>query len=288
MVLQKKKMAVKFFLPLILSLFFLQSSLAQDSNIRLIIADYKDRSISNSIVVDSFLLRNDVPLFHPNKPLLYYSKSNAGQSLINLYDVGKQKYRTVQSGGMVVQPKFSPDGKFFSFITASTSGDNELRIHSLVDSLSKPKVYSIKAENYQLMDDNNVLIVEAGEPNSLQLVSLRPTRKTPVAKNVSTVLKQLNGNAFGFIHKLTADSWSIKRINSNGRVELITETLPDAESFDITAKQDIIMASENKLYILRPGTIDWKEIPVSLSINIHEIIAFDVDSSDSKIALLIR
>jgi hypothetical protein len=71
-------------------------------------------------------------------------------------------------------------------------------------------------------------------------------------------------------------------------VELITETLPDAESFDITAKQDIIMASENKLYILRPGTIDWKEIPVSLSINIHEIIAFDVDSSDSKIALLIR
>jgi hypothetical protein len=244
-------------------------------------------ALSNPSVIDSSGLIEDAPSFHPTAPLLYYAAADSGQFSINSFHCESSERSTpITSDKLLTGPRIMPSGKHLTFLEAETSTEYVLKkvdlLESQVQVISRDHAY----ESYHWMDDNTVLGVVAGDPNELMLISLRPKRAIPVAKNVGGVL-QASHDKFFFVHKLSVDSWSLKEINRQGSIAIKAQTLEEADRFAALPDGDILMAKESDLYLYRDKT-GWKKIHVPGPMAINGILNLAINQQGTKLAMLVE
>jgi hypothetical protein len=284
MVLQKKEMVVRIAI-VCLWVFTATSSFSQGS-LELWLYDFAwgqgQGVFKNPVLIDSLNLRNDHPSFHPTDPVLYFTRAYPDSTIVFSFNYQSGSRETlIRSYDQLTHPRITPDKKFLSCL------NNDNLVKYPIGGGKSVNVYNdTKLENYLWLDDNALLIIESGDPNTLQLLNLRPKNFTAVARHVGSVLQQ-SGKSFAFVHKLSVDSWSVKRINPNGRIEIIAETLPESEFFALAPDGKILMVSEAKLFGYRPSS-EWNELSLESKKQYKHIRSIGLNPGGDKLFILIE
>lgn len=227
---------------------------------RLFLAQSENPAMESVLQIDSTNGIVGGPVFHPMHPVLYYSK-NAEIFSFNI-ESGESKV-LFTSAEPVYSLRLTPDGKTITFLDR-LPGDEVKRI-ALTGAPQTSAKMGTSIDNYTWIDDNNLLVIEPGKPNSLQLVTLRPFRQIAVAKHVGRTLTRIPGAlSLAFVHKLSVDSWSIKTIGSDGSISILAETLPESEVFTITSKGIPVAFYEKQLHRYNDLTSDWTPTAVRI------------------------
>jgi hypothetical protein len=236
-------------------------------------------TLANEQIVDSLYIAETPASFHPTDSILYFIREKEGKHEVVSFGWPEKKSTILQtSAEPLFYPALTPDRKFISCIKGKKLGKFPVAGGSWVGLLN-----DLPLQNYIWIDENSALIISEGDPNSLNLVSFRPRKVVHIASHVGEPLVHAK-NTFAFVHKLSVDSWSIKRINADGSIGIIAETLPDSEQFAILPDGKILMLQEQKLFVYTAsgGWID----PDDGSGKYSGIKSMGVNSSGDKIFLL--
>lgn len=242
--------------------------------------------VSKPIVVDSLNVSENIPVFSPTSPMLFYLKKVEGGSEIFAFDYQSEKNESIITSTETLSAlQLTPDGKFFSCLSTGAGGVVSLIKFPVEGGESSIVLEGLKIENYFWMDDNVLLIIQSGKPNSLGLLTLRPKKQIPIAQHVgATLAKASKMNTYAFVHKLSVDSWSIKIIQPDGSISILAETLPDAEVFTMTPEGALIQFREEKIHILWPGDKKWTVLVNQLG----EVPGLSVNNAGDRMAVLVK
>jgi hypothetical protein len=256
---------------------------------RLMLYDLEDKGntygIANAQVVDSAFVAEGIP--SPDKEELYYLKNTKAGSEVLVYDFAtKTRKSLVLSGNKLAQIRITPDHKFISAFR--DAGDSQAIVKFPITGGEPVTVVAgLTIENYTWLDDNSLLLVEPGTPNSLHLMTLRPKKKVQVAVNVGyTLVRSEAQRSFAFVHKLSVDSWSIKVLSSDGNINIAAETLPESDIFTMLSNGDFLMVSEGNLFCLKDKSRFWKEVTQEELAG--EIIQIRADEAGKKVVLIAK
>jgi hypothetical protein len=237
-------------------------------------------TILNQDIVSGSKVTDDHPLFHPTASVLYYISRSAPTSDIRSYNYYTRKDSTIlRHPSEATRLHITPDNGLITFLSRH---ENELIVHPLkAGTPARKPITGLTIENYCWIDDNSMLVIQSGDPNTLNLVTLRPRKIQPVVKHVGQMLQQTS-HVLAFVHKLSVDSWSIKKLTSDGKISILAETFPGAEIFAINNHEKVMMAFEGKLYCLTSSG-DWKEVK---SFPHSEIKSIGMNASGDKLFVL--
>ncbi len=267
-------MQIRWTLSFFLTVIAYWSATAQ--TFRLFLADLENTTES-VLLIDSTAGIVAGPVFDPRLPILYYSK---GKEIIAFNIESGERNLVFKSDGPVHALRITPDGKTLTFL-AHLPG-NELKRFALNGGAPAPLAIRNPVENYIWIDDNNLLVIEPGKPNTLQLITLRPFRQMTVAKHVGVTLTKVPAmTSFAFVHKLSVDSWSIKTIGTDGSISILAETPPESDVFAITSTGTPVAFYESQLHRYNKHTNDWTPIPTRIQGIITEL---QPSSGEAKLA----
>lgn len=213
--------------------------------------DPEKNAITETVLLDSLTGEKYAYVVHPAKPVLYLFRKEEAGTVIETLDTESHKRSILyESREPLAMPRVAPDGSSITFFTAS-GVMVRLGLPALKMSSITPLLPASSIENYLWMDENTLLATVAGRPNSLNLLTLRPSRVLPVSQHVGSTLTTAGAGSFAFVQKISVDTWVIKQILPDGSIKIITETIPESELFTISASGKILMISENQLFLLR-------------------------------------
>lgn len=260
------------------------TSLAQNLSLSIFDLHWKgdDFSLSNEVIADSMIRTSEGIFFDPTDPVVYYSKREQSRWQIVSFNFqsGEKKLLT-ETQERLADPRLTPDKKFISCIVGEKK---QLRKFSLASGQWSLAYADTPVDRHLWMDDNALLLISPGDPNQLQLVTLRPRKNIPVALNVGRELQQSN-DFMAFVHKLSVDSWSIKRINKDGSIQIVAETLPEADQFALLPDGRIIMLSEAHIFGYRPAT-QWREFSIESTRRESTIRSIGANPAGDKLFVL--
>lgn len=242
----------------------------------------KEFSLSNEVVADSTATIVDGVSFHPTDSLLYYSRRTGSRWQIVAFNFSSGTQTVViESDELLSDPKITPDKKHLSCVAGPK---RELRKLSLTSRQWGIVFGDTPVDRYVWMDDNALLIISPGDPNQLQLVTLRPKKVIPIAQHVGRELQQ-SRESIAFVHKLSVDSWSIKRINSDGSIKIVAETLPEADLFTLAPGGRVLLLSEDHIFGYSPAT-QWLQFQVENTRRQGSIKSIGTNPSGDKLFVL--
>lgn len=255
--------------------------IADAQSFKLYVAEMNNASVTSVQLVDSANGSVAGPVFHEETPVIYYAKGN---DIIG-FDLSTGERAVVfTSNARVVGLRLMSDGKSLTFMDQLPS-DNLRRI--TVEGGPDPSIkLQSPVENYLWMDDNNLLAVAPGNPNALNLMTVRPQRQISVGRHVGrTLTRDRKSGSFAFVHKLAVDSWSIKVIAQDGSVSIVAETLPEADIFSFTAAGIPIAWYEGQLHRYEAKSGRWIACEGDFT---GDMTALHTSASDSKLAFWVK
>ena len=217
------------------------------------------------------------PVFHWENPTVYYGKRN---EIITLDLRTGERAVLFTSDKPVIALRLTTDGKALTFLDNVPS--NELRrISAKGVEMSSLQIRS-SVENYIWIDDNNLLAIEPGKPNTMHLITLRPFKKMVVARHIgNTLAHDPKTGSFVFVHKLAVDSWSLKTIGSDGNISILAETLPESEVFGLTQSGAPIAYYDGKLHRYNERTSTWTAFDMEIP---GTIMSMQISPQGQKLA----
>ncbi len=271
-------------LPLIACVTAIDAS-AQDR--RLIIRDFPLSATDTIFVADSIALANSSPAFDLTQPIVYYARQEqAGFEIVAVnYETREQK--PVHHGsGTPSAIRIHPGGKSISCLVRADSRSTLLQIPTDGGNVKTTEL-PVSTSNFMWLDDNNIFIIREGKPNTLELMTLRPQRSTPVSQHVAgSLAKAADEGSFAFIHKLSVDSWSIKTVRTDGSIKILAESLPETEVFTLTRDGAPLSVTDNKLLLFERKRNEWRELPNG---NVTgNVLYMEFNPYQDKLALLIE
>jgi hypothetical protein len=238
-------------------------------------------SLSNDKVIDSLTVADDQPSFHPTDPLLLFVRKVDHQNAVVSFNYSNGEERILyESPSALASPKITPDTKYLSILEGEKK--NLVKI-ALTDGNVLP-LSNLSMDGYCWIDVNSLLIIQPGDPNTLSLVTLRPLKIMPVARHVGRVIQQ-SKNIIAFVHKLSVDAWSIKQINSTGNIQILAETLPEADLFALAPGGKVLMLNEEKIFGYVPSA-DWAPLEIPGRKNRAKITHIGLSPSGDKLFIL--
>lgn len=255
----------------------------------LLVFDLEDKGytyeITNEVVVDSAFVVEGI--LSPEEGVVYYLKNTAAGSEIIMFDLAeKVSKQVILSGNKLEQIRVTPDHKFISAFR--TAGDGQAIVKFPIAGGEPTTVAGgLAIENYTWIDDNSILLVEPGNPNTLNLMTLRPQKKIQVALNVGrTLTHSETRNSYAFVHKQSVDTWNIKVLGSDGNINIAAATLPESDQFTILANGDFLMVSEGNLFCLKDKSRFWTEVRQQTLVG--EIIQIRSDETGGKVLIIAK
>ncbi len=232
------------------------ASFAQRSTLILADLSIKDASVSNTIMVDSADII-DGASFDATDSVLYYARRKGKEWELIAFRIPTGSHDILlTSPERIAYPRNTPDGKFISFL----AGESGRLVKFSPSAKNTFVLHDASLDNYIWVDDNAALVILRGDPNQLLLVTLRPKKVMAVAQHVGREM-QRSGKIIAFVHKLSVDSWSLKKVNPNGSIDILKETMQDSDLFTI-AKERVLMINELRLHI-EDRSAGWKEIALT-------------------------
>jgi dipeptidyl aminopeptidase/acylaminoacyl peptidase len=244
------------------------------------------------------------PSFLPDgQTLLFTSQREGDETDIFRYDfktgATTQLTHTPESE---YSPTLMPGGKFFSVVRVEADKTQRLWKFPLAGGDAGVLVLeNVKPVGYHLWLDARTLALfvlgdaKAGQPNSLQLVTLDKTR--PIAIEESTLHVQIGRSlqrvprtsaSFSFVHKSAPNEWLIKIVDVQAhRTSVVTKTLPGSEDLAWLPGGSILMARDSKLFRFDPAhDQDWKEIADFTAAGLHKITRLALSPKADRLALV--
>lgn len=239
-------------------------SSADAQTFHLYLTGFDDKRPAPLQMIDTSAGPVSAPALHPEKPILYYLRQRSGKHEVVAFNTASDE-RTIifTSEQILAELRVTPDGKSLTFLSKSPA--TELKRLPLGGATLSTVLDGVRIQNYIWIDDNNLLVIETGDPNTLQLLSLRPFRQVAVARHVGHTLTYIPELAsFAFVHKLSVDSWSIKTIGPDGAISILAQTLPESEFFFITSAGTPVGYYEDKFYRYQPLKKDWSPAGIDI------------------------
>ena len=243
---------------------------------RLFMVELENKSAEPIHLIDSTVGPVTGPVFHPEHPIIYYSKGNE----IIAYNTETQQRNILFATTTSIHGlRITPDGRTLTYMEKVPTRELK-RFSSGGGGVQTPHAIAVPIENYIWIDDNNLLGIEPGTPNALHLVTLRPARQVVVARHVGNTLTRFPKMlSFAFVHKLSVDSWSIKTIGPDGSISILTETLPESELFALLSSGVPVSYYEGQLHQFNKRTQAWEQIELPISGIVTDIQASPLDDT---------
>lgn len=230
------------------------------------------------------------PSFTPDgNAILFTSIMDDGQADIYRYDLtsGKSE-RVTRTRESEYSPCADPSGVGFSVVRVEADSTQRLwqfdlngeRAHVLLPDI-RPVGY------YTWITRETVAVFVLGQPNTLQLASVRSGTSTIVEKSIGRSLHSVPAEqAVSFVHKVSDSVWVIKRYEAvTGKIESIVPTLRGSEDYCWLSDKSLLMGRGSKLYRWT-GSDGWHEVADLASYGMNSITRLASNRQGTHIAIV--
>lgn len=234
------------------------------------------------------------PFFHPDKPLIYYTAMQDGQSDIWSYNyktgLRTQITKTIDSE---YSPTVTPDKKSLSCIVQRKSnGDQDLVKYNI----NNPTETQIILESqktgkigYQAwLNENELITFVLGEPQTLHYQNIAIKKDTIIASNIGRSLHLIpKQKYFSFVQQIDK-RWTIRFFNPiKNTITTIAEGNPDSEHYNAwTSDGNYILESKGaEIFCYDLALKQWKAVSLPDSLPKKKISRMAVKGN--KIAVVI-
>ncbi|HNR74937.1 MAG TPA: hypothetical protein PKH83_08900 [Cyclobacteriaceae bacterium] len=235
------------------------------------------------------------PSFHPDEPVIYYASFNEqGRSDIKSYNYETQiRSQVTETSEREYSPTLTPDKTGISCIIQRDNGAQDLGKYSL-EGKDPYVIIDSLVVGYHVWADNSHLALfvlgKDGSPNTLHYLRLPTQEDTILADNIGRALHRIpNERAISFVHKVTADTWQIKKLDlETMQVSVIVNTLPGQEDIAWLPDGRLITSDGTKLFVLHPRKEKtWSEVTVANSSLLKGITRLAVSTKGDKLAVVV-
>ncbi len=115
---------------------------------------------------------------------------------------------------------------------------------------------------YAWINADLVALFLVDAPNKLSIANIKTGESSVILENIGRCLKLDSDGNLIFVHKISADQWYLKSYNpSNQKMDVICQTLPGKEDFELSSNDNILMGDKSKLYEFNQElTNSWVEL----------------------------
>lgn len=248
-------------------------------------------SVANPQNITQRVGYDNQPHFHPDKPVVYYSSADAAgrTDLIEYNIISKQTRNITNTPEREYSPTVTPDKNYISCIIQRDNGAQDLGNYPIGGGEPVVLIDNLIVGYHAWMDAKNLLLFVLGDTLTLRTYNLETKKDAIVAKGIGRSLHRIpNTSAMSFVHKTSAEEWSIKKLNENGIIETITSTLPAREDLAWTSDGKILMSDGKKLFYYEPGiTSTWQEIDMPASMPTGTITRLAINPKGDVLAIVV-
>lgn len=207
-------------------------------------------NISSGINVSKHKGYDNQPFFHPNKPLLYFSSENGGQTDIMAFDLKTgQLSRLTNTPESEYSPTVTPGGEQISCIVMRENKSQDLGIFEANGVYSRTLINNLTVGYHAWLNEDNLFLFVLGSPQTLQHYNLKTGTSKLIASSIGRSLHKVPGEqAISFIDRSGGVHGKINKVKEDGSVEFITNSVSTQD--DICWLPDGRLLSSNGLHIL--------------------------------------
>jgi hypothetical protein len=246
---------------IILFVSLLTDAVSQSSLVLFNLSTVKDTlHVEGATVLARNIVGNAV--FHSEQKKIVFCQKALNVFEIKALDFSSNLETTLHTTELPVSSiAITPDQQHVSFIVTSANATSLMKV-SFKGGEASP-IMTTTFLTYAWVDDNSLIGLEAGNPNVLKLLTIRPKKETVVAQNVGAALHRFYTTpSVTFIHKQSFDFSTVKRIGAkDGRIAIITDIAAEQEIFTWTPSEVLISTDGKNLFSFDPKKDqDWKQV----------------------------
>ena len=260
------------------------------SEIYLFDFDIANLELSHGVNISQHPGYDNQPLFHPSKPVIYYSSFNEqGRSDIKFYHyLGGTTSNLTSTPEREYSPTPTLDGKYISCIIQRDNGAQELGQYPIAGGEVMTLVDDLVVGYHAWVNEKNLLLFVLGEPSTLRWYDLETKENEVLQSNVGRSLHRVPGKkSISFVYKPVGEDWRIMQWDYGTRkISTLIPTLPGREDLCWTPNGEILMSDGEVIYIRNPDSpaTEWK--PLSLNLPLKEISRLAMSPDGKKLAVV--
>jgi WD40-like Beta Propeller Repeat len=247
--------------------------------------------VANPQNITNHIGYDNQPYFHPDKPLIYYSSTNAeGKTDIIEYNyITKATRNITTTSEREYSPTVTPDKNFLSCIIQRDNGTQDLGKYPIEGGEPIVLINTLTTGYHAWITPESLLLFVLGDTLTLHRYDLASGKDIILAKNIGRSLHKIpKTSSMSFVHKVSAEEWLIKKINENVTVETITPTLPVREDLAWTPDGKILMSDGKKLFFYEPGkSSSWQEIEMPSTMPAGLVTRLAVNLNGNMLAIVV-
>lgn len=248
-------------------------------------------SVSNPQNITNKPGYDNQPFFHPDKPLLYYASANAEAKtdLIEYNIKTKATRNLINTSEREYSPTVTPDKKFLSCIIQRDDGVQDLGKYPIDGGAAEVLINTLKVGYHAWINSESLLLFVLSDTMTLHQFNLASKNDVIVAKRIGRSLHRIpKTSSMSFVHKVSDTEWLIKKIDADGRIETITQTLPGREDLAWTPDGKIMMSDGKKLFYYQPGkSTSWQEIQMPTNMPAGSITRLAISTKGNQLAIVV-
>lgn len=250
-------------------------------------------TLSNPQNVTNHVGYDNQPSFHSDQPILFYSSFNEeGRADLKQYNYKTNITKNITTTNeREYSPTLTPDKKYVSCIIQRDNGAQDLGKYPLESGDPIVLIDNLTVGYHVWADNSHVALFILGKdaaPNTLHYLQLPTQKDTILAENIGRSLHKVpNENAITYVHKISENTWVIKKLNTNTlQSKTLASTLPGKEDITWTMSGILLSSDGSKLYQLS-GT-EWKEIVLKETIPAFKgITRLAISPKGDKLAVVV-
>jgi hypothetical protein len=229
------------------------------------------------------------PSFHPDKDVIYYtSADDTGRTDIKQYD-----FKTGATTPFTSTPEreyspiVTPDRQYISCIIQRDNGAQDLGKYPINTGPASVIIGNLVVGYHVWLNVNTLFVFVLGEPTTLRRYNVATTRDTVVATNIGRSLHLVPGTAaVSFVQKGNTVPWTINRVDADGGISKICDTLPGREDLTWMSDGHMLMSDGTAIFVCLPGKTKWREIKLTSGFPMKNISRLAVNATGTKLAVV--
>lgn len=206
---------------------------------------------------------NNQPHFLPGGDVLYTALTDEGNTDIFRYHrKDRNTSRVSTTPESEYSPTLMPGGVGLSVVRVEQDGTQRLWQLPLTKGKTAPLLPETTKVGYHTwLNERSLALFLVGEPHTLHIATLGKAETQLRAKQIGRCMALMpKGEGLSFVHKESESSWMVKQLDpTSGKIVDLVATLPGCEDYVWSAKGDLFMAKDAKLYRWRKGWDNWRE-----------------------------
>ena len=253
---------------------FVMGLLAQELPSTSIVIFELDRGAEITLTNAKFLTKfnpegyNNQPAFFDENTLYISSdwKAKGKTDIVKLNLLRKAVLKVTHTVESEYSPTLGPDPKSFTVVTlpeGTTDNPAQFIWEYPLDRSHEGEIlsYDISNVGYQCwINRNEIALFLVDDPSKLSIYNTETQKSKDIDENIGRCLKVNSNGELIYVHKTGYNIWYFKSYDSRtGEKNVIGETRPGSEDFEILDDGSFIMAEQSRIYLLsQPG--GWREI----------------------------